>query len=261
MLMSGLAYATGEPPLENLPQVDVLVGVEVPVHINAPVHIESPVDVATPVDINAPVSIHDGGTQIRTDVPRQVPDTTIFYSPNYGQCMRSLGFQFATDRMSTFLGIPLRRDGACDLWLAANEAQENGHILLSYGFMCQIRNIQRVWGRERCARMTEQAIVWLELALKPPEEGSETQSEDEGSLTAAGQLLAVVEIEELEKELKETKETVTRQQTVLERLEQELMASKEQRRKVYRETQSFEDAKQKDLDDFLKTLEQRKGNK
>ena len=103
-----------------------------------------------------------GGT---TRIERQVPDGYFNYSNNYVACMRTIGFQYGNQSGIGSVGIPLRRDKSCDVWFAVNEAQENGHVLLSYAFMCEIRNIKEVWGKERCNKLVGLADDWFESTL------------------------------------------------------------------------------------------------
>lgn len=166
--------------------------VDVDVHVDAPTHV--PVDVQVPVDVNAPVTVETpeinvGGTEVNTPlsvespvsvnaptevnnvnqtrVPRQVPDAFFSYTPNYIDCGRVLGFQYGNTSGVGSIGIPLPRDRSCDVWLAVNEAQQNGHVLLSYAFMCEIRNIRQVWGKARCNELTETAGEWWKQTFNP----------------------------------------------------------------------------------------------
>lgn len=88
---------------------------------------------------------------------RQVPNMYLNQSGNMIDCARIIGFGGANTKGSFMLGIPAGRQRDCDIWAAVNEAQENGHVALSYAFMCEIKNISKVWGKERCNELTAAA--------------------------------------------------------------------------------------------------------
>lgn len=100
--------------------------------------------------------------------PRQVPNLYLNQSGNIVNCARIFGFGGANTKGSFMFGIPAGRQRDCDIWLAVNEAQENGHVALSYAFMCEIKHIKDVWGKDRCDELTRQAIEWLDMAMADP---------------------------------------------------------------------------------------------
>lgn len=159
---------------------------------------------------SSPTSLSTGSTSVTnsnvTKVPKQVPNATFYYSPNYLNCGRVLGFQFGNSSGIGSAGIPLPRDRSCDVWLAVNEAQENGHVALSYAFMCEIKNIRKIWGKERCTQLTTEAMVWLEAEIPD---------------IPKGELLADVDVEEIRGEydarLVEITEQVERETDLLEK--------------------------------------------
>ena len=106
-------------------------------------------------------SVGDVAIQNSTNYRRQVPDTTLLINSNMDNCIRVLGFSAAKDSGSLMFGIPIPRDHSCDMWRAVNEAQENGHVLLSYAFMCEIKNIRKTWGLEKCGSIVGLATDWL----------------------------------------------------------------------------------------------------
>jgi hypothetical protein len=226
---------------------DIDVDVNTPVDINAPVTVETPVTVDNPVNVNTQ-------TTITRNMQRQVPDAYFAYTPNFIDCGRVLGFQFGNKSGIASLGIPLPRDSACDMWKAVNEAQENGHILLSYAFMCEIKNIKKVWGLSRCQEITDTTGDWWVATLQ-------------GDHAAAGAVvanfvppdraqIATVQHSEIEEELAQTKEQVA-----------ELEAERRQQQTEHAEVQykidkyeKRESQRQEALDEFLKELEARKQN-
>lgn len=116
-----------------------------------------------------PTQLTTGSTSVTnsnvTKVPRQVPNAYFNYTPNFISCGRVIGFQYGNSSGIGSFGVPWFRDRSCDIWLAVNEAQENGHIVLSYAFMCEIKNIRQVWGKERCDAVTAEAVAWMETEL------------------------------------------------------------------------------------------------
>lgn len=106
------------------------------------------------------------------------------------------------------------------MWLAVNEAQENGHIALSYAFMCEIKNIRQIWGKERCAQLTAEAQEWIEVEIAE---------------APKGELFAEVDVEEVREEY-EARFSV--QQDAVEReieiLEKKLQAAEQRAREADR---------------------------
>lgn len=126
----------------------------------------------------------------------QVPDGYFNYTPNFIDCGRVIGLQFGNTNGIGSLGIPLPRDKACDVWKAVQEAQENGHILLSYAFMCEVPNIRRVWGVEKCNQLVGLADDWFESALGG--ESFEVSVEDLPDPFFSGSVQGGVQVEESE---------------------------------------------------------------
>lgn len=246
-------------PVDVIVKSPVDVDIETPVNVDVStpvdVHIENPVDINNPVEVNTPVTIRDEGTRVTTinRTSAQVPDSFVHYSPNYIQCMRTFGLQFANTSFSSFFGFPLNRDAACDLWIAAEEAQQNNHILLQYGFMCQVKNVRKVWGKERCGKLTTQALDWLDASLEP-------QDEEPASAQTQQMLIAAREVEELEEELNHTQIVVTTQAHEIEELKKQISDESQIRRRVQESVKQIDDAeqiRQRQLDAFLDRLEQR----
>jgi hypothetical protein len=236
------------PPRGGDVDVDVTTQVKTPVDVNT--HVTTPVDVdidsPVSVGVDAPVNIHN-----ETNVPKQVPDAFFNYTPNYIDCGRVLGFQYGNSNGIGSFGVPLPRDKACDIWKAVNEAQENGHILLSYAFMCEIKNIRKVWGKERCNEITATAGTWWLATLK----GDTDKATDAVVEFAPPDREVIIDTrqEVIEEELVKTQQQV---QT----LEVEIKDQNELRRKV-REYERREEQKQQALDAFLDELEQREAPK
>lgn len=156
-------------------------------------------------------AVAEGGSNsqsVHFSSPRQVPPTYLQLSNNTESCVRVLGFSFANTSGSGMLGVPLPRGKACDIWKAVNEAQENGHVWLSYAFMCEIKNISKVWGLDRCKELTEQALSTLDELI-----GSVIVPEDEYEEL----LMAQVQQEEIEA----LENRFSQQQNLIEELQDE----------------------------------------
>lgn len=166
--------------------------------------------------------------------PRQVPNQYFNYSPNFIQCNRTIGLQIANTSGAASLGIPIGRQKDCDLWLAVEEAQQNGHVLLSYAFMCEIKNVKKVWGLDRCQQVTGLAEDWWNAAVgKPsnPTRGSGTAEEEPNTTAKPETLFAQTEVEQyhddLDHDLEEAKLENVRQEAEISELKRRL---REQRR-------------------------------
>ncbi len=135
-----------------------------------------------------------------------------------------------------------------------NEAQENGHILLSYAFMCEIKNIKRVWGLDRCKQITDTAGEWWVAMAEGDEETVEdtiARFEPPDSV-----VIATEQHEELEEELRVT-------QMQLGYVQNEYEQQQQQHEEVQEKIQQYEQRearKQESLDAFLKELETREQN-
>ena len=227
------------------------VDVDVDTTVKTPVDVD--VDVPVEVGIDNPVNVNTAITQNR-NVARQTPNAYFNYTPNFLQCGRVLGFQYGNPSGVGSIGIPLPRDKACDIWLAVNEAQENGHVLLSYAFMCEIKNIRKVWGLERCQQITDTAgDWWLAMAEGDEETVADTIARFEPPDSA---VIAAEEHSQLEEE-------IAIQQKQIYYLQEEV----EKRTQAYEAVQSkidqyeqAEEAKQQSLDEFLEDLEKRAQN-
>jgi hypothetical protein len=219
------------------------------------VDINAPVDVGVGVDV--PVNVNTQITQNR-NVARQTPNAYFNYTPNFLQCGRVLGFQYGNPSGIGSIGIPLPRDKSCDIWLAVNEAQENGHVLLSYAFMCEIRNIKKVWGKDRCNEITDTAGQWwVAMAEGDMETVEETLLRFEPPDSV---VIAQEEHDDLEEELRVTQMQLGYVQNELEvEREQNQRAQQEVQQKI-QQYEKREARKQESLDAFLQELESREEN-
>lgn len=224
-------------PVEVTVPVEVIVPVDV--DLDVPIEVVVPVDVAVPVEVDArtDVRINDEGVVINqnTDIPRQVPNQYFNYSPNFIQCQRIIGFMIANTSGAASLGIPIGRSKTCDIWLAVQEAQENGHVLLSYAFMCEIKNIKKVWGLKRCQQVTGLVEKWWERSLGGDSEDAEKNDAAQGLDRGTGgleNLFAQTDVEkyhsELEEEVEDLKAVVIRQEADNETLSKQIEVQRQE---------------------------------
>lgn len=251
-LLMGIAHADDPPhnrPPDNRPPDR---GGDVDVNVRTPVD----VDVSTPVEVgvDAPVNVNTA-TTINRNSRAQVPNAYFSYTPNFIDCGRVLGFQYGNTNGIGSFGVPLPRDKACDIWKAVNEAQENGHILLSYAFMCEIKNIKKVWGLEKCKEITDTAGDWW-LAMVNEEEEDLADAVNRFVPPPDSVVIAQEEHDDLEEELRVT-------QMQLGYVQNEHEEQREQQQQVQQKIQQYEQRearKQEELDAFLEELESRQQN-
>ncbi len=90
---------------------------------------------------------------------RRAPNIYLYPANQVEACGRTFGISGANTSGGWALGVPIPRSWTptCDLWKAANEAQENGHIYTSYMFTCSIKAIRKVWGESTCQEFERMA--------------------------------------------------------------------------------------------------------
>lgn len=246
LFLTGVAHASGDRDesqnvdidIDGTLEVQTPVEVQVPVEIHTPVTVETPeihvdgtevnpsLSVDSPVTVDAPVAVNNINN---TRIPKQVPNAYFNYTPNFINCGRVIGFQFGNSSGVGSAGIPWFRDRTCDIWLAVNEAQENGHVMLSYAFMCEIKNIKNIWGLERCQEVTTAALAeWQDILPPPPPSPAMQQETDEevARLHARiDQLTAAIE-----KQNQDAQQDVQKIERLVVRTEQQFIDDSEARR-------------------------------
>ena len=197
---------------------------------------------------------------------QRAPSVWLNQSGNLVSCTRVFGIGGSTTNGSFVFGIPAGRQKDCDIWLAVNEAQENGHIALSYAFMCEIKHIRNVWGKERCQEATDAAT--LELADAGIIIDSELYDQ------AAREVMAQVSEEEFElyqdvvdEQNEELEYRIAQQQNLINSLEQEQASKDAEIERLRREAEELRrqqeaeraerEKRQVDLGDILRRLEAR----
>lgn len=192
---------------------------------------------STDVDVSNELSNAGNSQSVHFSSPQRAPNTYLQLNNNTESCVRVLGFSFANTGGSGMIGVPLPRGKACDIWKAVNEAQENGHVWLSYAFMCEIKNIRNVWGLERCKELTESALIQLEAII-----GAASSATDD-------MLMAQVSQEEYEEQAELVEYRYAQQQHMIESLEQDHAAKDAEIEKLKREAAELRAAQEAEEQD------------
>jgi len=190
---------------------------------------------------------------------RRVPPIFLYQTNQVESCGRVFGFSGANTSGGWAFGIPIPRSWTptCDLWKAANEAQENGFIWLSYTFQCSIRTVRKTLGDDHCMAMENAAENEMRLAMGLPPlahipipdlDGLYTQAaqyaaEDQlvGAvptetydpdtyymLDQAGQLVAQVAVEEFDDAVERAADRLAQQDNLIQAQEEEIEQLREE---------------------------------
>jgi hypothetical protein len=142
------------------------------------------------------------------------------------------------------LGIPAGRQRDCDIWAAVNEAQENGHVALSYAFMCEIKNISKVWGKDRCNEITAAARSDLDRVLS----GSDRRMTDLAAAEAQHDRV----LAELSRRVEEVEERERRDAEMAKQAARRADAAIRQQRLAEEERRTFAREALEDLGEYAK---------
>jgi len=98
---------------------------------------------------------------------RRVPPIFLYQANQVEACGRVFGFSGANTSGGWAFGIPIPRSWTptCDLWKAANEAQENGFIWMSYMFQCSIKTVRKTLGDNHCFSIENAAENEMRIAM------------------------------------------------------------------------------------------------
>jgi len=119
-------------------------------------------DAAASADASASAEGGAGGGGDASIVYGKRAPTNFLYMQNQVEaCGRTFGFSGSNTSGGWAFGIPIPRSWTptCDLWKAAEEAQQNGFIYLSYMFQCSIKTVRNVMGAELCNEFEALALV------------------------------------------------------------------------------------------------------
>lgn len=107
--------------------------------------------------------------------PRRAPNNYLVMQNQVEACGRTFGFSGSNTSGGWAFGIPIPRSWTptCDLWKAAEEAQQNGFVYVSYMFQCSIKAVRKVLG----AACTDIEARALDELTPEPEYVPEPESE------------------------------------------------------------------------------------
>jgi len=190
---------------------------------------------------------------------RRVPPIFLYQTNQVEACGRVFGFSGANTSGGWAFGIPIPRSWTptCDLWKAANEAQENGFIWLSYTFQCSIRTVRKTLGDDHCMAMENAAENEMRLAMGLPplahipipdldglyNQAAQYAAEDQlvGAvptetydpetyymLDQSGQLVAQVAVEEFDEAVERAADRLAQQDNLIQAQEEEIEYLKEE---------------------------------
>ncbi len=108
---------------------------------------------------------------------RRAPTNFLYMQNQVEACGRTFGFSGSNTSGGWAFGVPIPRSWTptCDLWKAANEAQENGHTFTSYMFMCSVNAVRKVWTEQTCAEFEIKSMGELGIITREITQTSEWQ--------------------------------------------------------------------------------------
>lgn len=114
-----------------------------------------------------------GGGDASIIYGKRAPTNFLYMQNQVEACGRTFGFSGSNTSGGWAFGIPIPRSWTptCDLWKAAEEAQQNGFIYLSYMFQCSIKAVRNVMGEYTCEGFEEKALVEMGLVTESPDLG------------------------------------------------------------------------------------------
>lgn len=99
---------------------------------------------------------------------RRAPTNFLYMQNQVEACGRTFGFSGSNTSGGWAFGIPIPRSWTptCDLWKAAEEAQQNGFVFTSYMFQCSIKTVRKVLGDATCDAFEKKALIELGLFVE-----------------------------------------------------------------------------------------------
>ena len=99
---------------------------------------------------------------------KRAPTNFLYMQNQVEACGRTFGFSGSNTSGGWAFGIPIPRSWTptCDLWKAAEEAQQNGFVFTSYLFQCSIKAVRKVLGDETCNAFEQKALIELDLIVE-----------------------------------------------------------------------------------------------
>jgi hypothetical protein len=114
-----------------------------------------------------------GGGDASIVFGKRAPTNFLYMQNQVEACGRTFGFSGSNTSGGWAFGIPIPRSWTptCDLWKAAEEAQQNNFVYLSYMFQCSIKAVRNVMGDELCGEFESLALVEMGIVTEAPDLG------------------------------------------------------------------------------------------
>jgi uncharacterized small protein (DUF1192 family) len=114
-----------------------------------------------------------GGGDASVVFGKRAPTNFLYMQNQVEACGRTFGFSGSNTSGGWAFGIPIPRSWTptCDLWKAAEEAQQNQFVYLSYMFQCSINAVRNVMGDELCSEFESLALVEMGIVTEAPDLG------------------------------------------------------------------------------------------
>ena len=102
---------------------------------------------------------------------KRAPTNFLYMQNQVEACGRTFGFSGSNTSGGWAFGIPIPRSWTptCDLWKAAEEAQQNGFVFTSYMFQCSIKAVWDVLGNDTCKKFELMSLVEMGMIEEPPD--------------------------------------------------------------------------------------------
>ena len=150
---------------------------------------------------------------------KRAPTTFLYMQNQVEACGRTFGFSGSNTSGGWTFGIPIPRSWTptCDLWKAAEEAQQNGFIFTSYMFQCSIKAVRKVLTADTCEKFEDKALIELGFLEAQEITGLWITSGEYDELT-----MVQVDKEEYEEQQEQVESRQTHQQHLIESQQQEI---------------------------------------
>jgi len=112
-----------------------------------------------------------GGGDASIVFGKRAPSNFLYMQNQVEACGRTFGFSGSNTSGGWAFGIPIPRSWTptCDLWKAAEEAQQNGFVFTSYMFQCSIKAVWNVLGEDTCKKFELMSLVEMGMIEEPPD--------------------------------------------------------------------------------------------
>lgn len=155
-----------------------------------------------------------GGGSASVSFAKRAPTNFLYMQNQVEACGRTFGISGSNTSGGWAFGIPIPRSWTptCDLWKAANEAQENGFVFTSYMFQCSIKAVRKVLGDVTCDKFERMSLVEFGMIDPPPDL---TEIYDRAAKYDERWLMADVTQEDYEQQQEEVEQRLEQQDALL----------------------------------------------